>query len=632
MNLRIFCGIMFKKILFLFVVAAGLLRADETPLVQATMVAANKVVKPGDAFDVAIQLQIADGWHIYSQNLQAVGSPTVFTWSLPSGIHLLSLDWPASQMFDAEGVKYDGYEKNPLWIAHFATDSSLSMGSEMVKLDLSWVACKIACVPGAVTTSLPIQIGSESLINEDALPLLAQAKFGLSKEGTAEAKEASVQTVQEFAVQEFAVQEFAPQQITPMMPMGSAQSVLLIAFLAFIGGIILNIMPCVLPIIGIKVLHIVQMKGEGRLRTFKLGLSFTLGVLVSFWVLAGIIFGLQRAGTVVGWGFQLQEPLFVTIMLIILFLFALSLFGLFEIGTGISSYAAEAQATGKKHGSNFASFLSGVLTTMIACPCTGPLLGTVLGFSATLEWHTGLLVFTSLGIGVAFPFLFLSLFPELSVVLPRPGAWMATFKQFLGFCMLATVLWLVWVLNAQVGPLDLTYLLGLFFVIAIGGWIWGTWGTPVRNRFTRFLAALLAILFVVGPSYSLIQRVRLGSGFRQVQAPSGPWKPYSEEAVSQALREGKTVFVDYTAKWCLTCQTNKLALHSKKVMDAFAKANVELFLADWTKNDPLITKALRDLGRNSVPVYALYPKGASKPILLPEILTPDIVVDAIDTH
>ena len=418
--------------------------------------------------------------------------------------------------------------------------------------------------------------------------------------------------------------------IEKMAQVETPKAILFIAFLAFVGGIILNIMPCVLPVIGIKVLHLVQMKNEGRWKTFQLGLSFTFGVLLSFWVLAGSIFALQRAGTVVGWGFQLQEPLFVVTMILILFLFSLSLFGLFEVGTSISSLAAETQGTVGRKNSNFASFISGILATLIATPCTGPLLGSMLGFTATLDWHIGLLVFTSLGFGVAFPFLLLSLLPELAVILPRPGAWMVTFKQFLGFCMLATVLWLTWVLNAQVGPLDLPFLFALFFVIAIGAWIWGVWGTPIRHPFVRFIAACLALVLIGGPSYSLVQIVRSGRDFPMVTKQEGDYIPYSEKAVQEALAAGKTVFVDFTAKWCLTCQTNKLALRSKRVLEAFKQHNVEFFIADWTRNDPTITMALRALGRNSVPVYALYLNGSKTPVLLPEILTPEIIIDALN--
>lgn len=422
-------------------------------------------------------------------------------------------------------------------------------------------------------------------------------------------------------------------RIEKMVEQQSGQNLLAIAILAFLGGIILNFMPCVLPVIGIKVLHISQMRVMGRWKTFQLGIFFTLGALLSFISLAAIIYGVQSsAGVALGWGFQLQEPLFVTALIIILFLFSLSLFSVFEVGTKAAAIAGTQESAGRlrlgKH-SRLGAFLSGILTTIVASPCTGPLLGSALGFSATLEWHMGLLVFASLGLGMSFPFLLFSLFPELAVIFPKPGPWMNTFKQFLGFCMLGTVLWLLWVLTAQRPELTVTNLMGQLFLIATGAWIYGTWGTIERCRITRLFATIVAVLIVSFASFNLIQSVKK-SPLPVLTESKDNWKPYSDELLLKLLSEKKSVLIDFTAKWCLTCQANKLVLNSTKIQKLLKQHEIVLLVADWTTNDEKITNALRKLGRNSVPVNALYLHGKAKPILLPELLTPQSIVDALE--
>ncbi len=678
-------------------------------------------VQPGDAFDVLVSLDLQDGWHLYWKNPGDSGLAPVFTWDLPEGITQGSFDWPVPKSFESEGVKFNGYEGAPTWVARFHSAQNLPLHDVVLQLHVSWLACKDLCVPGESSGILSIPVGQATIENQKALQELKDSEKSLPLERKVHVKisgdllEVSIPLPQlmplkasdfegsevhlfpesegitsrgsnvEWKVEDgifkadvlldgekasdfiasgkysgvlavtrqgevvsfslhgmiqglegsmSRVSRSMNADIEKMVNQHNSKDLLLIALLAFIGGIILNIMPCVLPVIGIKVLHLAKMKELGRMATFKLGLTFTAGVLVSFWVLAGAIFFLQRTGKLVGWGFQLQEPLFVLGMIIVLFLFSMSLFGLFEFGTRVSSFAGEIQqshASKSARGALFSSFLSGVLSTMVASPCTGPLLGTVLGFSATLDWQMGLLVFTSLAVGMAFPFLLLSLIPELAIFLPRPGPWMVTFKQFLGFCMLATVVWLTWVLNAQVGPFDLTYLLVFFFVLSIASWIWGIWGTPYRYRFVRVAAGLISLFLVAVPTYYLVLRVKEGPKSAEKEVFSDGWKPYSPEALKAALQQGKTVFVNFTAKWCLTCQTNKWALHSAKAQAAFKEHEVVLLLADWTSNDRAVTKALQSLGRNSVPVYALYKTGASTPILLPEILTPDIIVSSLET-
>jgi len=408
----------------------------------------------------------------------------------------------------------------------------------------------------------------------------------------------------------------------------------------FLGGMLLNLMPCVLPVISIKLVHYIKIRGQSYVTQLKQGLLFTLGILISFWTLAGIIFFLQAAGKTVGWGFQLQEPLFVAALIIIMFILSLSLFGVFEFGLKIATIAQEIEEHGKgpqlisdRIPSPWSSFLSGVLATFVATPCTGPLLGSALGLTATLNPSYSFLIFTALGLGMAFPYLLLSLFPGFTYLIPRPGRWMVTFKQLMGFFMMATVVWLVWVLAAETVSLSLTHVLASFFIISFGLWIYGTWGGIDRKRSVRAIGRLLTLLLIIYGSYILISQVyssRNAAQISQTITQTDEWEPFSLERL-QELQEKNIVFVNVTAKWCLTCQANKIVLESRAVKAAFKKYHIVKMVADWTHGDEKITQYIQSIGRNGVPVYAIYAKGSDQPPqILPELLTPDIVLQAID--
>lgn len=418
-----------------------------------------------------------------------------------------------------------------------------------------------------------------------------------------------------------------------------------VLILAFLGGIILNVMPCVLPVISLKVLHFVQLANQDRKLSAKHGLFFALGILVSFWALAGGLFALQSTGKAFGWGFQLQEPMFVAVLILMLFVLTLSLFGVFEFGIGMASYAQdldlqakESQETTSQKHLLTASFFSGVLATFVASPCTGPLLGSALGFTATLHPAYAFAVFTALGLGMAFPYFVLSCFPVLLRILPRPGRWMVTFKQFMGFFMLATVFWLIWVLDAQVPNLPTVILLISLFALSIGLWIYGTWGTPDRSKVVRAIARILAFIAIVWGSYFFLKNVHEAKKIQpttqekeQKNLPPGKeWEPFSRERLQELQKQNIPVFVDFSAKWCLTCQTNAIIFELPEVKKAFVRYGVVKMLADWTSGDPEITDFLRSLGRNGVPVYAVYSKkGDEPPLLMPEIVTPDMVIEAL---
>lgn len=399
--------------------------------------------------------------------------------------------------------------------------------------------------------------------------------------------------------------------------------------LAFLGGLILNLMPCVLPVISFKFLGFVKMAGECRASLFKHGLSFSSGVLVSFWILAGILLLLQTYGHAVGWGFQLQEPLFVAFLAAFLFAFACSLFGVYEVGNKVTKLAGKAQTHASKRDGHVSSFLSGVLATTVATPCTGPFLGTVVGLAITLSPTLAMLLFTSMGVGMAFPYLLLGIFPGFLRFLPKPGAWMDTFKQLMGFIMLATVIWLTWVFGAQTDNTALTLLLISFFLLALGCWIFGKWGSSVRKIGSRLAGVIFTALCFAVAGYLILNAA--SSGNKEANANEIVWEHYSPAKVEELQKQGKPILIDFTAKWCLTCQANRIALTSEDVERKITSLGIVTMEADWTKNDPVITQALRKYGRNGVPLYLLFTGTPGEtPTILPQVLTPSVVLEYLD--
>ena len=388
---------------------------------------------------------------------------------------------------------------------------------------------------------------------------------------------------------------------------------------AVVGGLILNLMPCVFPVLGIKVMGFVEHAQGEPTRLRQQGLAFLVGVVLSFWILAGLLTALRAAGQSIGWGFQLQSPVFVTLLALLFLLMALNLSGVFEFGMRLQSVAGNLQQRGKP--SNLMdAFLSGVLATIIATPCTAPFMGAALGYTLSQPSYVSFLVFTSVALGMAAPVLLLSLFPGWLRHLPKPGAWMDTFKQFMAFPLFATVAWLAWVLGSQQGNDGLGLLLLGMVVVSLGAWIYGRWqfGYPLR-------ALTLAV------SLGLVGAVIAWPGAMPARgaghvSDADDWVPFSKQKVAEFRAQGRPVFIDFTATWCITCQVNKrIALNQKSVLRRFADLNIVRMKADWTVQDPAITEALAAFGRNGVPLYVYYPAGG-EPQILPEVLTPAIVL------
>ncbi len=407
---------------------------------------------------------------------------------------------------------------------------------------------------------------------------------------------------------------------------------------AFVGGIILNLMPCVLPVLSLKILGFVQQAGEDRSKILSHGLVFTLGVLVSFWILAGALLILQATGSAIGWGFQLQSPAFLVVLSGFMFLFGLNLLGVFEIGTSMQSVGG--QVVGKQ--GNAGSFLNGVTATVVATPCTAPFMGAALGFALSQPAIVAMGVFTALGLGMAAPYLVLSAFPRLLQFVPKPGAWMESLKQFMGLLLLGTILWLSWVLGLQAGATAVSWLLVGLFVLGLAAWIYGRWGSLARTTAVRRSATALTVLLIAAGLFFSIQNVNVEAKSYQAGLMANPgttssntsglsWEPFSQSLVTSYLEANSPVFVDFTAAWCISCQVNKrVALKNDDVVAEFERLGVRPVIADWTSRDEMITQALAEFGRNSVPLYVLYDGKGGEPIILPEVLTPGIVLESLE--
>jgi thiol:disulfide interchange protein/DsbC/DsbD-like thiol-disulfide interchange protein len=385
-----------------------------------------------------------------------------------------------------------------------------------------------------------------------------------------------------------------------------------------LGGLILNLMPCVFPVIGLKIMGFVQQAGEDRKKIILHGIAFTVGVLISFWILSGILFALRSAGgsgEEVGWGYQLQKPWLVLSLMLLMFVMGLSMYGVFEIGASATGVGGKLQSKSGLGG----SFFSGVLATVVATPCSAPFLGAAIGIAVSLPAAQFFTAFTFMALGLSLPYLILSIFPKLVDFLPRPGPWMESFKQAMSFLLFATAGFLLWV---YVGQIKLENMLNVIIglsMIAIAGWIFGRWHTPINSTKARTIAKALILIFAIG-------------GFLACKPPTNKgvdWQAWSDEKVSELLEEETPVYIDFTAQWCATCQLNKKRAYPEEIVKLMEERGIVAFKADKTSPNPAIEAALQKLDRSAIPVNVLYVPG-KEPIITPELLTADYLKELFE--
>lgn len=420
--------------------------------------------------------------------------------------------------------------------------------------------------------------------------------------------------------------DWLSRDFTTSNPDSKRHSLPLLLLFAVLGGLLLNVMPCVLPVISLKILSFVHQAGDDRRRTRILGLLFGAGVVVSFWILVAAVAAVRATAAQIGWGFQFQSPLFVLVMSVVVLVFALNLFGVFEIA-GPSFSGAAAGAEGRT-----GAFLHGVLATVLATPCTAPFLGTAIGFAFTQSIGILFLVFTAAAIGLALPYVLLSWHPGWLRWLPRPGVWMIRFKQAMGFVLIATVIWLLSVLGSQLGPEGVVWSLVFLTIVAFAVWLIG----QVPGRVVPRLAAVA--LVAGGYFWALEHELRWRAPVSEIntatpaKADGIEWEPFSLADLRDRVERGETVFIDFTADWCWSCKVNeRTVLASDSVEEHMKRLDVTAVKADWTRRNPEITRLLAKFGRAGVPFYVVFPAGRlGEPIPLSEVITPASVIEALD--
>jgi len=637
---------------------------------------------------VALALTHLEGWHSYYRNPGGIEDSPTITWKLPKGFKAGDIQWPAPhisepafQMDDANPEKAYTYSKDDAFFITEITvpaDTSLIGTTITISADAKWQICKESCrnEKASLTISLPVAAESEVDPAHEAAFAKARASHPKASELRFQAiKNGPALSLRISGAKQMDKAHFIADQniITPLAAMSaradgedfvidlktrkelfngattepakslsgilrytdaSGEQVVAVPATAitkapapplpfekflpvllgmFLGGLILNLMPCVFPVIGIKILGFVQQSGQDKRKIILHGLAFTAGVLISFWALSGILFAARQAagGEEFGWGYQLQNHWVVLGLMMLMFIMALNLFGVFEMGTSATGVGGNLQSKQGLEG----SFFSGFLATIVATPCSGPFLGAAIGAAIVLPPLQFFTAFTVMALGLAFPYLLMSMFPKLVDYLPRPGAWMETFKQGMSFLLFATAGYLLWVYT---GLIELDNMLNPIFGLAAVGlacWIYGRWNTYAQPKPVRVYATAVALLFGIGGIYYA------GSIKKGVE-----WETWSQERVEELLEEGKPVYVDFTAKWCLTCQVNKRNAYSEEVIQLMKERGIVALKADKTKPDPKIEAKLEELNRTAIPVNVLYVPDKD-PIITPEVLTPGYLLD-----
>jgi thiol:disulfide interchange protein len=668
--------------------------AGASPLVRVDLVSEHAGIAPGAAVWIGIRQRIAEGWHTYWTNPGDSGEPLSIEWALPPGFTADAILWPHPERIPVGPAMSHGYTGEAVLLVRLSAPPDLPPGRAVtLRGRASWLVCEKICIPEEADLSLTLPVVAGRAPASPEAPLMARARRAVpvASPWPATASVSPERVVVSLAARGLAaeriadvwfypsqwglIEHAAPQEarvdvsgITLVMARGPlpaaaerpVEGVLVVkerldretvsqAFvvrgdhgdtptagtaplstagaigLALLGGLILNLMPCVLPVLSVKALSLLR-HGDASAATLRRhGLAHTAGVLVCFTALAGALLALRVGGAGIGWGFQLQSPLVVAALAYLFFAIALSLSGVLLVGGRLAGLGDSLAARPGYGG----SFFTGALLAVAATPCTAPFMGVATGFALTQPPPTALAVFAALGLGLALPYLVLSLVPAWRRLLPRPGPWMERLKQVLAFPLYATVAWLVWVVSEQAGPRGTVAVLAGLVCIAFAAWLHGigraaspTW----RRLATAAAMASVTAAIALGP-------LAMGA---TAPAPSAAaagavrWEPWSARRLAEARADGKPVFVNFTAAWCITCLVNeRVALRSPAVAEAFARKGVVYLKADWTNRSAEIAAALEAFGRTGVPLYVLYPPHAEPTVLTP-LLTEGTILEAVE--
>lgn len=652
-----------------------------SPRATVTILADQAAIAPGQPFRLALRQRLAPGWHTYWINPGDAGQAPEVTLALPEGTAAAPMRFPAPQRIPFGPLVNFGYEGEPVFIIPVTPPATLRPGETFsLTADATWLVCESVCIPeeGAFRLDIPVEATprpANTLLfaaaeAAEARPAPFAVRLGF--EGRRGAIEVSgpgiapgaVRDAFFFPVEAGLLDNAAPQALglrdgalTLALARGHAQAVpervdgvLAItdaaglrgaylvsatpgpvpasaagglklwqaAVFALLGGLILNLMPCVFPILAMKAVAIARLSGaaQGAIRAH--AASYTAGVVLSFLALGGLLVGLRAAGGIAGWGFQFTSPGFVAGMAWLMLAVGLNLSGVFAMGGPVAAGGSLAAK-----GGHAGSFFTGALAVLVATPCTAPFMAAAIGAALAMGTVEALAVFAALGLGMALPYALLGVAPGLARLLPRPGAWMDRLKQGLAFPMYGAAAWLVWVLAEQAGPSAVLMVLAGGVLIGFGAWAWGiAQGSGGRLGRLAGAAALVGALALL----PLVQ----GAAPAVARGAEAGHEPWSESRVAALRAEGRPVFVNLTAAWCITCKVNeRMALATEGVQRAFADRNIAYLVGDWTRGDAAITALLRAHQRDGVPLYLFYPAGGGAPVVLPQILTEGIVLQAI---
>lgn len=596
-----------------------------SPIVKTEFLLDAPSVAPGDTVWAGIRFTIPEHWHIYWRNPGDSGIATRLAFTLPKGMEAGSIQWPAPARIPLDDMVNYGYSREvvlpvPLQVNADNRDYDIDVTGGAVHVKADWLVCRDICIPESASFSLPLPHTDAAAHQAIAAaraaapePLMANARFAADDQTVTLSVPVS-DTWKKPATASFIPQEdgiipnnaepeidFTRGALTLRFPRGSGDNVAqwhgvlnlswangeqahyaltaerqdhiaaalpawpLLLLLAFAGGLLLNIMPCVLPILSLKALALVKKATAAPRAARAQGIAYTLGVVLSFVAIAGVMLALKASGSVIGWGFQLQSPVTVAILATLMVAVSLNLLGMLKVPVLFGHVMVEGDGVR-------GTFLTGALAVAVATPCTAPFMATAIGATLTLPAAASLLVFSAMGFGMASPFLLISLWPAARRILPKPGAWMHRFRQVLAIPMMATAAWLIYVLVQLVYP------------------------TPIEQK----------------EAYTLITPIDFDAG-----------------KLAELRAAGQPVLVDATAAWCLTCKVNeRVALRPTHVQQFLADHYVTLMIADWTARDPAITDYLATFGRNGVPLVVFYPKNES-PVVLPQVLTPGVIMDTL---
>jgi thiol:disulfide interchange protein len=683
---------MFRWIILLLLIASAQAQVYQgKTVVTASLVADTTAIVPGKPFELGVLLEMAPGWHTYWEYPGDAGLPTSIAWTLPEGFVAGPIQWPLPHRTIEPGdIEVYAYKDKVLLLTAIVPSASIAEKTVVLRAKVDWLVCEEICIPGSADLEISLPVASQAaaaneklfstfrqlLPSADSPPYqLSWTRDGnslvLSVSGVKDAKEVdlfplpgegeAVEHPKSTPVQNGTAKitvahsgdlrgvlvvetESGPKGwivsssektspgSAPKLSSAGGPGLWQALLFGFVGGFILNLMPCVLPVISLKIFGFIRQAGDHPEKIFRHGLAFIGGIFAWFLGLGLVILGLKLAGSEVTWAFQFQNPWFNLIIGCIVFVFALNLFGVFEIV--LPGRASTALAEVSSQQGYAGSFFQGIFATLLATPCTAPFLGTALGFAFSQSPAVILAMFASVALGMSAPYFFLSAKPGWMKLLPKPGEWMERVKQFMGFPLLATLIWLLYILGNQRGHDAVIWTAAFLLCLGLACWIYGTFCGPLSSRKTRVisLAAIVLIIFV-GARWFLAGKVAglaLPGQTNRVQEGIA-WQPFSTKALEELLRAGKPVFLDFTADWCISCKFNeRTAIEVPAVREAFEKDGIVPMKADWTNANPEITAALKKFGRVGVPFYVLYPSGRSgEPIILPEILTENIVLEAL---